>query len=103
MKRNPEYEGNTCVSATDWLGNRFRVGEMVMYCVGAGRGQLMAIGRVLQIQIDAYDNIKVQVLTEKTSGRWNNTQRTRPAWVNPMNITAIPHGMTVTDILQTTK
>jgi hypothetical protein len=89
---NPEYDGNECVAATDWLGNRFRVGEVVMYCVGAGRGQMMAIGRVLKIDYDAtrpYDSFKIQVLTEKTSGNWNNEKRTRPAFVNPMNITAI--------------
>jgi hypothetical protein len=111
------------VSAVDWLGNRFQVGDMVMYCIGAGRGQMMAHGRVLAITSEQktwlqhrvaeegeeptrvldwrdppvaiveyrvpYDDIKVQVLTERTSGRWDNEKRMRPAWPNPMNITAI--------------
>ena len=87
--KNPEFEDGVCVAATDWRGNRFSVGDMVMYCVGAGRGQMMAEGRVLQIRPGKYTTIEVQVLTERTSGAWNNGKRTRPAWVNPMNITAL--------------
>jgi hypothetical protein len=96
--------------ATDWLGHTFGPGDQVMYCVGAGRGQMMAIGRVQQIhaaqetrkvRIDApvgplgsvWEDrlvwlVKVQVLTERTSGYYDNAKRTKPAWVNPMNITA---------------
>lgn len=131
--RMPGYDAEgtgTVTSAVDWQGNRFHVGETVMYCIGAGRGQMMAIGTVLLIKAEKvgrrfarlprdgdpldkihfhwnyavkkydqdkpfvwdeveYDEITVQVLTSKTSGRWDNKQRTRPAWVNPMNITAI--------------
>ncbi len=94
MMKNPsnlEYQGDTCVAATDWRGNRFCVGDMVMYCIGAGRGQMMAEGRVLHIRKNlSYPQIEIQVLTERTSGSWNNGKRTRPAWVNAMNITAIP-------------
>lgn len=86
-----------CVGATDWRGNRFRVGDKVMYCIGAGRGQVMAIGEVLQMEHKTVkwgdrtrDEFRVQVLTEATSGSWGNEKRTRPAWVNEMNITAIP-------------
>lgn len=114
---DPEYgpEGEV-VCAKDWLGNRFCVGDVVMYCIGAGRGQMMAFGRVLKIKSvvchrwktraaaegetptrgvwvdeeDTYDEVTVQVLTERTSGRWDNKKRTRPAWPNPMNITALP-------------
>lgn len=99
------------LSAVDWLNQRFHLGDTVMYCIGAGRGQMMAIGTVKQIRAkkragwhwekqpdttwervddnldDPYTEIEVQVLTEKTSGSWDNTKRTRPAWVNPMNIT----------------
>lgn len=114
------------VSAEDWLGNRFRVGDLVMYCISAGRGQMMAVGKVVAMRVlagqetmsvlnDKYvpDNsnynmdsngnkrwvfierpkherqIEVQVLTERTSGRWGNERRSRPAWVNPMNITSV--------------
>lgn len=96
------------VAAVDWLGNPFRLGDLVMYCVGAGRGQMMALGRVKQIrahEVDDWDyrivdgqrkwtqdgkrwDVEVQVLTEQTSGHWGNEKRTKPAWVNPMNITA---------------
>lgn len=102
------------LSAIDWLGHQFRVGDNVMYCIGAGRGQMMAIGEVKAIRAtekqelkswdweaqpdgrskcvnevwEDYWDIEVQVLTTKTSGAWDNTKRTRPAWVNPMNITA---------------
>jgi hypothetical protein len=94
------------LSAVDWLGNTFRLGERVMYCIGAGRGQMMAVGTVKQIRaLDGlrwhwdretntrsqipHTTVEVQVLTEKTSGGWNNKERSKPAWVNPMNITAL--------------
>lgn len=107
-------DGKTAVisSAQDWRGNRFAVGDVVMYCIGAGRGQMMAVGEVLEIkgerktrqtwtgERDAdgraiytepvpYWDITVKVLTHQTSGSWDNGKRTRPAWVNPMNITSI--------------
>ncbi len=93
------------VAARDWLGNTFAVGDVVLYCVGADRGQMMAVGRVVKLEIPelGYDaqraidsgrevrrEVCVQVLTAKTSGHWGNGPRTRPAWVNPMNITALP-------------
>jgi|ERR1044072_3788263 len=123
---SPEYDGDTVVSAVDWLGNRFAVGDTVMYCISAGRGQMMALGEVVQIQNEVrqtrelrdpepgeepdwipyarpglepgpgkvsvwvpWDLVTVQVRTLKTSGHWNNEKRTKPAWVNPMNITAL--------------
>ena len=105
------------LSADDWLGHMFMVGDTVMYCIGAGHGQMMAIGKILKIRARTYDrgywtgvwtpetprvyvktgeqtDVEVQVLTEKTSGSWDNTKRSKPAWVNPMNITAIPEGFT---------
>lgn len=92
--------------ATDWLGHRFKVGDKVLYCVAAGRGQMMAMGEVKAIRCRQYQaqtwdpetqtrgkedrwDFEVQVITTKTSGHWNNKQRTRPAWVNPMNITSV--------------
>lgn len=92
------------LSAVDWLGNRFKVGDQVLYCIAAGRGQMMALGEVRAIR--AWENmrkdwdretreyiagfeVEVQVVTQRTSGSWNNKQRTRPAWVNPMNITSM--------------
>ncbi len=123
---DPEFdEYETCLSAVDWLGNRFRVGDTVLYCVAAGRGQMMAVGVVRALKAHhrtrtesrpaepgetptrvylspvtgeefrsvhwtvPYHEITVQVLTTRTSGAWDNKQRTRPAWVNPMNITAV--------------
>ncbi|GGN40270.1 hypothetical protein FHR83_007072 [Actinoplanes campanulatus] len=121
---SPEYDENGApVSAVDWLGNRFRVGERVIYCIGAGRGQQMAVGEVKQIKVEQrigrrareaepgedadfiadwltpprpmvryeepYEVITVQVLTERASG-WSGSKRSKPAWVNPMNITALP-------------
>lgn len=94
------------LSAVDWLGNIFRLGEKVMYCIGAGRGQMMAIGTVKQIRTRQYEanrwdqesksyykvsmvEIEVQVLTERTSGHWDNEKRSKPAWVNPMNVTSL--------------
>lgn len=107
------------LSATDWLGSAFRLGDTVMYCIGAGRGQMMALGTVQAIRAwyrkrlvsrdwsvpgdrsrdvyEAYWDVEVQVLTQKTSGAWNNKERTRPAWVNPMNITALPINLTELD------
>jgi hypothetical protein len=95
-------------SAVDWLGQRFTVGGKVLYCIGAGRGQVMAIGEVRLIRArETYNytwveatrtrsdtptgwEIEVQVLTEKTSGAWSNKKRTKPAWVNAINVTALP-------------
>ncbi len=117
-------ESGAVVGASDWLGNRFDVNDRVLYCIGAGRGQMMAIGKVLKIvgtpsvrrttreahygetpdrefersdgvvvkivYVDTpYIEVKVQVLTLKTSGAWDNEKRTRPAWPNPMNITSL--------------
>lgn len=96
------------LGATDWRGNTFSVGDEVMYCIGAGHGQMMALGVIQQMRarevndrlVEPADHpadrvwskrwdIEVQVLTHATSGGWNNEKRTRPAWVNPMNITAL--------------
>lgn len=102
------------LSAVDWLGNTFKLGDKVIYCIGAGRGQMMAIGTVRQIRakdvqyrdwsqsalddktgqsretvVKTRTEIEVQVLTEKTSGHWGNRERTKPAWVNPMNVTSL--------------
>jgi hypothetical protein len=97
-----EYDAYGAIaSAKDWRGNRVYVGDKVMYCIGAGRGQMMAIGTLLEIRIDErpYTDyggqrhveriIKTKVLTEATSGLWNNASRSKPAQVNPMNITAL--------------
>ena len=76
-------------SAVDWLGNRFRVGEKVIYCIGAGRGQMMAIGTVVKMRAEnvkiyhdpkgqVRTDVTVQVLTEKSSGHWGDERRTRP-------------------------
>lgn len=112
------------VGACDWLGRRFVLGDTVMYCIGAGRGQMMAIGTVEEIAsitetrwqhrppkpgetptrtitstdppillVDEevpFDRVSVRVHTLVTSGAWDNARRTKPAWVNPMNITALP-------------
>lgn len=120
---DPRFEDGVCIGATDWLGQRFEVGDKVLYCIGAGRGQMMAIGVIKKMTAEVkqklytrevepgeepdyiadwlpqprgfkrmsrpYWEIAVQVLTTKTSG-YDMNQRTRPAWVNPMNITALP-------------
>lgn len=106
------FDGEDVLSAVDWLGNRFGVGDVVAYAIGAGRGQMIALGKVQKLRVDEHSktawfygppalrsvvrlvspenwNIEVQVLTEKTSGNWGNGKRSRPAWVNPMNITAV--------------
>lgn len=104
MIRSPiRNDAGEVVSALDWLGNRFSVGDTVLYCVGAGRGQLMAYGKVLKIRACArtkwdpevrdvvhFEDITVSVLTERTSGEWDNGKRSRPGSVNPLNITALP-------------
>lgn len=110
------YEYRTDVlSAEDWLGHTFAVGDTVMYCIGdGGRGQQMAVGTVKQIRSRVYaigrwdygdpvdyknkkfvktgeeTLVEVQVFTSKTSK--SNYKRTMPAWVTPENITAIPEG-----------
>ncbi len=119
----PEYgQDGEPVSAVDWLGNRFHLGDRVIYCIGADRGQMMALGTVAQIKLKhmvcryyspatadtpaavyipfsdtwqtwhglPYLQVHVKVHTEKTSGRRDDTKRRRTAWVNAMNITALP-------------
>lgn len=94
----PVWEGNQLVAATDWLGNQFKVGDIVLYCISAMRSQLMAYGEVVDIKladrargwVSGQDEVKVQVRTIKTAGRWNNQERTRPVWVLSMNVTAMP-------------
>ncbi len=139
---SPGFVGDEMVSAVDWLGARFFVGNTVLYCVAAGGGQTMALGVVQKIRgekksremdyppeqypdaptgmrkvymgykpaldgspwggtsvwedqlraIVIYEwwEIEVKVLTSATSGSWNNNKRVHPAWVNSMNITALP-------------
>lgn len=107
------------VGGIDWLGKEFRIGDLVMYCISAGRGQMMAVGEVKAIRAKPYTEwvnqdefaeyhagtrarenyrpryeitdalVEVQVLTAKTSGSWDNKARTRAAWVNSMNITSM--------------
>lgn len=96
----PIWDGDKLVGGTDWLGNEFRIGDTVMYAVSAGRGQMMAYGVVTDMKMgDGHpfhqrtDLVHVAVHTVKTSGQWNNGARTKPAWVNPINITAIPKAL----------
>lgn len=113
------------IAARDWLGNRFAVGERVIYCIHSGDTQKMAVGVVEKIEsirtrerlgwrltppgeqpdktmtIDGasvdfskvrvpYEELRVAVLTLRTSDTWHDRQRTKAAWVKPNNITAIP-------------
>lgn len=94
---SPDYDeqGNP-VSAVDWQGNRFHLGQLVYYCIGAGRGQLMAVGTVVKIRVKDGESwngetkqfVEVSVHTRKTAGSWDNKERSKPTWVNPINITA---------------
>lgn len=93
----PEFDNNGSVtSVVDWLGNRVGIGDPVIYCVGAGRGQMMAIGVVVDMEFEpgfigtrysSRDQLSIRVLTEATSGNWDNKARSAPAWVNAMNVT----------------
>lgn len=81
------------LGGVDWNGQEYSEGDWVLYAVGAGQGQMMAYGKILKIILkeryeDHYE-YKVQVLTYRTSGNWDNKKRTRPAYVNPMNITKL--------------
>ncbi len=38
------------ISAVDWLGNRFHVGDHVLYSIHHGDTHMMALGEVLQIK-----------------------------------------------------
>ncbi len=82
------------VSVKDWLGNLVRVGDPVVYAIGAGRGQQLAIGHVVDIGLEEdlyprYDHVSIRVITGASSGNWSNTKRATPAWVNAMNVTAL--------------
>jgi hypothetical protein len=81
---SPEYdEHGTVVSAVDWLGNRFAVGERVMYCIGAGRGQLMALGDVIKIksEVKHYRNVREPKPGETPTGVNQYTDPPKPYFV----------------------
>lgn len=93
---SPERDSDgTIVSAVDWLGNRFHIGDRVVYCIGAGRGQLMALGDVVKIKEQelyhgtSNTEIKVMVHTRATSGTWDYEERRAATWVNSINITSL--------------
>jgi hypothetical protein len=113
--REPMFLASTgeCVSAVDWLGNRFHVGDRVLYSIHAGSSTEVAIGEVLAIKSEhhersrvgrnhpdgtemwrsAWDKITVTVLTEKSSGSGTSRlARTRPAQVKAQNVTWVPEG-----------
>ncbi len=87
------------VSALDWLGNRFRLGDPVIYTVnGAGTSvRDIAIGKVTNIVASRhadwtgaeYDIINVQVLTAATGRASDNRPRLVPCWPRAYNITAL--------------
>ncbi|MFI5840586.1 hypothetical protein ACIA8K_12840 [Catenuloplanes sp. NPDC051500] len=112
-------ENGKCIALTDWLGGTVRVGDMVLYCIGAGRGQQLAYGVVKQLVADqkmgwgnrAAEPDETPDYVTEAGGRWMRTQepywdygvqvhtqgvsgwggkRERAAWVNPMNVTALP-------------
>ena len=95
-KAHPDADGNP-VSAEDWLGNRFAIGDAVIYCVGYGsNGGLMAVGRVTGMRFgtqgrQATPPVEVQVLTHGTPRDWigRSSKRTRPGWINSFNVTAV--------------
>jgi len=90
-----DFIGETCIGGLDWLGQPYREGDWVIYAIGAGRGQAVAYGQVLKtiLREQSYYGgryeYKVQVQTYMTSANWNNRSRSRPAYVNPMNVTAL--------------
>lgn len=51
------------IAATDWLGNEFKLGDRVLYCISAGRGQQMAIGIVKEMTAEIReDRSKITIL-----------------------------------------
>lgn len=92
----PEFNGDgVIVSAVDWLGNRFRIGDQVLYCITQGSGGLMAYGTVVEIA-DAgharFDMLTVKVRTLGTASEWKHRagERRHATWVNAYNVTAVP-------------
>jgi len=75
---DPGYaeDGTTVISAVDWLGNRFYVGDTVLYCVAAGRGQMMATGVVKIIRC---------VSKTRTRTRRAGPGETPTRWTEPAN------------------
>lgn len=90
-----DFVGERLVGGIDWNGQPYSEGDWVIYAIGAGRGQAIAYGKVLKtiLKDNGYSTTrlayKVQVQTYMTSANWNNQSRTRPAYVNPMNVTAL--------------
>lgn len=48
---SPINERGKWVSAVDWRGNRFAVGDEVLYCVADGYSYCTAVGRVIEIAV----------------------------------------------------
>jgi hypothetical protein len=87
------FSGPDLVGGKDWNGQYYKADDWVIYAVGAGHGQMIAYGQILKLDLkeDYSDRLeyRVQVLTHRTSGSWGSRKRLRPAFVNPMNITAL--------------
>ncbi len=95
---SPEFdEHGMCVSAVDWLGNRFRVGDPVLYTINGDGTREIALGKVIYIAVAQrvdwtglpYDEVTVQVLTAGTAAPYDANARTKPAWPRATNITAV--------------
>ncbi len=86
---NPVRDSNgVVVEATDWLGNQVRVGEKVIYCISAGRGQQMAIGVLLELRpILVEDESKITIFGDNygpipasPNYGWRRHQPGEPHW-----------------------
>lgn len=83
-------------SAQDWLGNRFSVGDKVIYCVArVPRSGKMALGRVTKIRrapepqggYHVGEGIEVQIKTVRTTV--GAPAGFSPQWIVPSNVTAL--------------
>jgi hypothetical protein len=103
--RDPIFDSDgNCLSAVDWLGHRFWVGDQVVYCMN---GPVMGVGIVVRLRSEhqersrtgrtvkdvdeyrsAWDLIKVWVLPVKSSGHKKSKAQT--VEVKALTVTWIP-------------
>ncbi|MEU4155733.1 hypothetical protein [Actinoplanes sp. NPDC026670] len=119
MPSDPGFEDGRCVSAVDWLGQRFTEGEKVLYCVFSSGRATTALGVVERIQAEqctgwtyreagegdvvsheangkswtkdtyTYWQVGVMVRTLKTAED-GDVAKPRNSWINAFNVTALP-------------
>lgn len=92
---HPDENGRV-TSAEDWLGNRFGIGDPVVYCTTASTGGMMAVGTVEEIRLGEQGRrtfppveVKIRTHASASSRLRDSGRRSKPGWITSSNVTAI--------------